>query len=137
MSSILEIDHDPSSLLRALGHHEVGDYTIGASHGDMCAFALNQGIVSEIIRRLGSVRRFFSRTHLTNVDDQQAASDSERTPFQNFFPKWGSVFAPIGLVAGFWGWSNIRDNRRLRWGTTAFVCGLIMWGYGFARLITL
>jgi hypothetical protein len=104
---------------------------------DICPFGDLQCSLRRIGSILGSIGSLSSRAHLVNVDYQQSNGYSERTPFNKFFPKWGVIFAPVGLCIGFWGWYNIRDGRRLKWGTAAVVVGCILWGYGFARLITL
>jgi hypothetical protein len=93
---------------------------------------LNQVFVSNPISVLSSPGSFFSRAHLANIYDQQSESDED----SEFFPWWSALLVLIGSYVLLWGWECLRGNQRLRWGTAAFVCGAIVYMYGFARLIT-
>ena len=134
VARVLEVDNDPGLPVRC---NNVGYGAIGAANRNNSLFALYQCIASVYIRSLSSFSGFFGRSHLKNVNDQQSKSDENGGILKHFFPKWGSIFAPLGVLIGGWGYWNIRDNRRLFWGTSTFLFGCILWMYGFARLITL
>ena len=53
----------------------------------------------------------------------------------NFLPKWGVALAPIGMVVLWFGVSWLHDRRRERWGAALWVCGAILWAYGFAAFL--
>jgi hypothetical protein len=75
----------------------------------------------------------FGRPHLADVDQEQTESGND----SKFFPKWGLVFAPIGIAGIWWSWDNIRAERRVFFSVSVFVASAILWMYGLARLITL
>ncbi len=52
-----------------------------------------------------------------------------------FPPRRFWIPAFIGLLVGWWGWHNIRNDRRLFWGTCAFLFGIILWGYEIYRFL--
>ncbi len=99
--------------------------------------ALHQAVTGGNRGGFGGIGSFSGCTRLANVHYQQSERDTYRQIFKNLFPKWGFVFAPVGLFLMWIGWSDIRQDVNLRWGMTSFFSGCILWMYGFARLITL
>jgi hypothetical protein len=90
----------------------------------------NQGIVSRVSGVLGSISGFLCGTRLPRVHKE----DSKRNNYSRFFPRWGALVAPVGVIVLLWGWNCIRNERRLFWGILAFIGGAILWGYGYISL---
>jgi hypothetical protein len=79
----------------------------------------------------------FIRTHQPYVDYEQSQGGNGNGDLSPFLPWWCAFFAPIGIVGISWGWWNFRDNKRLPWSGIVWGVGLIMWGLGLFKLITL
>jgi hypothetical protein len=102
--------------------------------------SINQGWFRRYAAYLDSgskrqLHRFLRYARLANVNNEQAECSDRDRPFRNLFPAGSIVCALIGLACSYWGWSSLRDNRRVNLATTAFFSGVILWGYGFATIL--
>jgi len=92
-----------------------------------------QAIAGKIVSISALLNCVLSRTHLEEVNDEQTNGGKDG----KFFPKWGAFLTFIGTVFIWLSWDDIRYERRLRRSAWIFAVGVIMFAYGFARLITL
>jgi len=54
---------------------------------------------------------------------------------ERFPPRGAAIPACLGIVAIWWGWHNLRKNRRLFLGTCAFLFGIVLNGYGVWKFL--
>jgi hypothetical protein len=88
---------------------------------------LSQAHPGSLVYLHGSIHGF----PLFVVDDGNNDADHNRRAFEDYFPDWRIVgFAVGGILLIFWGWFNLRTERRLGAGFWAFVSGCILWTYG-------
>jgi len=74
--------------------------------------------------------------HLEPGKNSVSDNRSYTNQFGGRFPPrrlWIPAFC--GLIVGWWGWHNLRNDRRLSWGTIAFLSGIILWGYEVYRFV--
>jgi hypothetical protein len=45
--------------------------------------------------------------------------------------------ATIAWVLMFWGWYNLRTERRINWGMTTFLSGIVLWWYSINGWLSL
>jgi hypothetical protein len=84
---------------------------------------------------LGSIGGFFIGEQSDEVYDKQSEGNNNRSDFATLLPRWGVIFAPVGLVMLAWGWWNLRSERRVNLAEPTFWCGVIFWMYGFAFIV--
>jgi hypothetical protein len=69
-------------------------------------------------------------TQLSSCNDGIINSSKNGSEFYQVFPPWRLIWsAMFSIGISFWGWWNIRNNRRVMCGFASFVFGLFLWGY--------
>jgi hypothetical protein len=63
-----------------------------------------------------------------DIYQEESGSTRSDSYFNPFLPRWGFIFAPIGIVTLAWGWWHIRGDRRIH--LLAFIGGCLLWMYG-------
>jgi hypothetical protein len=94
-----------------------------------------QSISGGIGGAFGSVRCLIGRTKSEDIYEKQPSSDDDRSDLSRLLPRWGVIFAPLGLMFLSWGWWNLRSSRRLRLAERTFWAGAFLWMYGFAVVL--
>jgi hypothetical protein len=87
-------------------------------------------------RSLRNIQLSLSSPPLVAANDGIGNNRADPNHFSSSFPPWRCwIPAFFGFIVGWWGWHNIRNDRRLFWGTCSFILGLILWGYGFSQYL--
>jgi hypothetical protein len=61
---------------------------------------------------------------------------SNSNQFRERFPPWRMyINSLLGFFVGWWGWHNLRNDRRLFWGTLCFIFGIIIWSYAVYKFL--
>lgn len=94
---ILKINDDRSVTSSVFGPDNIGHSTIWPTYGHIRAFAYCQRILGAFIPR-------FSEEQKENVYQEQSSGTYADSDFDSFFPSWGIILAPTGIIALYWGW---------------------------------
>jgi len=87
-------------------------------------------------------------TQLLKSGNCISSKDSSRTNLKNVFSNWRLVWsAVLGIISMFWGWLNVRTERRINSGLIAFIAGwglwiyavngFVVWRYGLGCMLTI
>ena len=105
---------------------------LGGTYRDVSPFRDVYGV-------LGRVGGTLTGAQLINVNDKQTNSTKKSDPLPKCFPPRSLIWSACSLSFGisWWGWHNLRNDRRIMMSNIVCFFGSILWVYGFSKLIAL